>query len=303
MQTMQTVDTGVPVLIIDDDRAYVEALHRNAQRFGIELRHAGNLEDAREIVLGDAGAQLCGVILDVICLRERGQRVPDNSFIIAASRFLADKAPHLPAVVLTGEPAQYKNLSELFRGTMAVFSKGKGEDDLLRFLAGEAAKLDGLKYRTRHPEVFSVVGRYLTPEAEQELIGIFKQLESNDLNIIRAMLGSLRRLQETVYLTLNRVNKTWVPDQLIVGEIKVTYIYKHLAEQGLVERYRIIDRFSELIYKITSDNGAHATSVPPRYLPTRYTVQAVTCAICDLLLWFGSVMAAQETAPDFYKEV
>jgi EAL domain-containing protein (putative c-di-GMP-specific phosphodiesterase class I)/ActR/RegA family two-component response regulator len=180
---MQTVDSGVPVLIIDDDRKYVEALHRNAQRFGIVLRHAGNLEDAREIILGEEGAQLCGVILDVICLRERGQRVPDNSFIIAASRFLADKAPHLPAVVLTGEPAQYKNLSELFRGTMAVFSKGTGEDDLLGFLAREAAKLDGLKYRSRHPEVFSVVSRYLTAETEQELIGIFKQLESTPLRI------------------------------------------------------------------------------------------------------------------------
>lgn len=293
---MQTVDTGMPVLIIDDDRAYVEALYRTAQRFGIVLHHAGNLEDARDIILGDTGSQLCGVILDVICLRERGQRVPDNSFIIAASRFLADKAPHLPAVVLTGEPAQYKNLSELFKGTMAVFSKGRGEEDLLRFLAAEAAKLDGLKYRSLHPEVFSVVARYLNVEAEQELIGIFKQLESSDLNTVRALLGSLRRLQETVYLTLNRVDKHWVPDQLITGEIKVTYIYKHLAEQGLVERYRIIDRFSELVYKITSDNGAHAASVPPRYPPTRYTVQAVTCALCDLLLWFGEVMSSLEKA-------
>lgn len=300
---MQTVDTGMPVLIIDDDRKYVEALHRTAWRFGIELRHAGNLQDAREMIDGDEGAKLCGVILDVICLRERGQLIPDNSFIIAASRLLAEKAPHLPAVVLTGEPAQYKNLSELFKGTMAVFSKGTGEEDLLRFLAAEAAKLDGLKYRSRHPELFRVVNLYLNTEAEQELIGIFKQLESNDLNIIRAMLGSLRRLQETIYLALNRVHKSWVPDQLITGEIKVTNIYKHLAEQGLVERYRIIDRFSELVYKITSDNGAHATSVPPRYPPTRYTVQAVTCALCDLLLWFGTVMDSQKTGSDFNKEV
>lgn len=300
---MQTTAAGIPVLIIDDDRAYVQALHRTAQKQGLALWHAGSLEEARDIILGERGAQLCGVILDVICLRERMQRVPDNSFIIAASRFLADKAPHLPTVVLTGEPAQYKNLSELFKGTMAVFSKGRDENELLRFLSAEAAKLDGLKYRSRHPEVFAVVDRHLTPEAEQELIGIFKQLENNDLNIVRALLGSLRRLQETVYLTLNRVDKQWVPDPLVVGEIKVTSIYKHLAEQGLVERYRIIDRFAELIYKITSDNGAHATSVPPRYQPTRYTVQAVTCGLCDLLLWFGGVMASLDGGGDFNKQV
>jgi hypothetical protein len=57
-----------------------------------------------------------------------------------------------------------------------------------------------------------------------------------------------------------------------------------------VERYKTIDRFAEMIYKITSDNGAHTPHANPKYLPTRYSVHAVTFAMLDLLLWFGGLM-------------
>jgi hypothetical protein len=62
------------------------------------------------------------------------------------------------------------------------------------------------------------------------------------------------------------------------------------VEKGVVERYRIIDRFAELIYKITSDSGAHSPYADPKYSPTSYTVRAVVFALLDLLSWFGTVM-------------
>jgi hypothetical protein len=42
-----------------------------------------------------------------------------------------------------------------------------------------------------------------------------------------------------------------------------------------VERYKIIDRFAELIFKVTSDHGAHVPYAVPKYQPTRYTVRAL----------------------------
>ena len=56
-------------------------------------------------------------------------------------------------------------------------------------------------------------------------------------------------------------------------------------QPGTVTPNKIVDRFCELVYKVTSDNGAHTTYQNPKYPPTRYTVQAVICAMLDLILW------------------
>jgi hypothetical protein len=39
-----------------------------------------------------------------------------------------------------------------------------------------------------------------------------------------------------------------------------------------------------MVYKVTSD-GIHVLDGDGRAMPTRYTVQAVTFALLDLLLW------------------
>jgi ActR/RegA family two-component response regulator len=133
------------MLIIDDNRPYVEALYRDAQRYGITLVHAGNLEDGRDCFERQDGWSLTGVILDVKCLKERTQQVPDNSFLTAAVRYFSEKAPHLPMVVLTGEPDQYHNMRELYAGTLQVYSKGRDEEVMLAFLRDAAGRLDYVK--------------------------------------------------------------------------------------------------------------------------------------------------------------
>jgi DNA-binding response OmpR family regulator len=76
----------MPMLIVDDNRRYAEALFRDAQRHGILLRHAASLQEARELFEGPEGGSLTGIILDVKCCKEKHQGVPDNSFIVAAVR-------------------------------------------------------------------------------------------------------------------------------------------------------------------------------------------------------------------------
>jgi len=287
--------TYVRILIIDDSLPYVEALHRDAQRFGITLVHAGNLEDGRDIFEHQNGWSLAGIILDVKCLKERNQQIPDNSFLTAAVRYFSGKAPHLPMVVLTGEPDQYHNMRELYAGTLQVFSKGRDEEAMLAFLNDAAGRLDYVKIVTEYYDVFSVVRTYLDSEAEQELLICLRGMKNGDAAGTRNILGCLRRLQERVYIALSRHDANLVPSQFVSGEINLVACYKHLVAKGVVERYRIIDRFTELIYKITSDNGAHTSYSVPKYPPTTYTVQAVTYALLDLLLWFGQIMAGTAT--------
>ncbi len=287
-----TGNNSIPLtfLIIDDSTPYVESLFRDAQRLGIHLLHARSLEEGKERFGGREGGKVAGIILDVKCLKEKGQEVPDNSFLIAALKYFGEKAPHLPIVVLTGETDQYRNLKELYAGTMRVFSKGRDEREMLDFMTAEAQNIEWLKIVRQYGDVFEDLADYLGTEAERELMSCLKNMQSDDFTVIKNSLGCLRRIQEKIYIALSRADGGMVPPQYVEGEINVIAAYKHLAEKGYVERYKVIDRFAELVFKITSDSGAHSPHANPKYPPTRYTVQAVTFALLDLILWFKQVM-------------
>lgn len=277
------------ILIIDDSTPYVESLYRDAQRLNIHLLHARSLEEGKEL-FEKKGRMAAGLILDVKCLKEKRQEVPDNSFLIAALKYFNEKAPHLPTVVLTGETDQYRNLKELYAGTLRVYSKGRDEREMLSFLIGEAENLEWLKIARQYQDVFEGLADYLGVEAEQELVSCIRTMQSDDPTAIKNNLICLRRVQEKIYMALNKIDKTLVPSQYVDGEINVIACYKSLSEKGHVERYKIIDRFAELVFKITSDSGAHTPHENPKYPPTKYTMQAVTFALLDLLLWFKQMM-------------
>jgi len=276
------------ILIIDDATPYVESLHRDAQQHAIRLLHARSLEEGREI-FREAGG-VAGVILDGKCLKEKGQEVPDNSFLSAAIKYFGEQAPHLPLVVLTGETELYRNLSDLYAGTLPVFSKGGDESAMLTHLLAEANKLDWLKIVTQYREVFEGLSELLGREAEKELISCLMHMGSTDRTVIKNNLSSVRRLQERVYIVLHKNRPALVPAHLVASEVNVVGIYKGLVEKGAIERYKVIDRFSELIYKVSSDNGAHTPFANPKYPPTKYTVQAVIFALLDLVLWAKEIL-------------
>jgi len=280
--------TTLTMLIIDDATPYVESLHRDAQRSAIRLLHARSLAQGREIH-GREGRGIAGIILDGKCLKEKDQEVPDNSFLGAAIKYFGEKAPHIPLVVLTGETDLYRNLSDLYAGTVRVYSKGRDEKEMLSHLIGEAHKLDWLRVVGQYGDVFAGLSERLGGGAEQELISCLTNMGSDDQTVIKNTLICLRRLQEKIFIALQQADPGLIPAHLVTGEVNVVGIYKSLAEQGAIERYKIVDRFSELVYKVTSDNGAHTPYQNPKYPPTKYTVQAVTFALLDLVLWFKSV--------------
>ena len=277
------------LLIVDDDKDYVESLNRDAQGYRIILKHVCNLEEGKKFLESKEGRSICGVILDVICMKNKEQKVPDKSFITAALKYFNQKLPNIPIVVLTGVTDEYKSLKDHYDGTETVYSKGRDESDMLLLLRDKAQELERVKILNKYSDVFEIIENYLDDEAEEELINCLKNMNSSDFPTIKNNLSCLRRLQEKVYIALNKVDYNLAPIEYIENGIDVTKIYKHLAEKGHVKRKSIIDRFAEVIYKITSDNGAHTPYENPDFPPTKYTVQAVTYALLDLLLWFKTV--------------
>ncbi len=294
------------MLVIDDDEQYVDALFRDGQRYGIALRHVASLEAGKEIIEGDEGKTLCGIILDVECYKHRNQETPDGSFIIAATKYFTERAPDLPLVAITGVQPLFERYQRDFDGIWQVYRKGRDEAAMFACLRKSAEELGWVKIVNRYPDVFGVVERHLGSDAHGELLDCLVNMQATALPRIRGNLANLRSLQEKIYLALHRIEPEMVPAQFIQTRqggdkscVDVARILEHLkggydphAQRNTGRVYlhyrSILYRFSEMVYKVASD-GIHAIDEGGAFRPTAYTVQAATFALLDLLLWFGSV--------------
>ena len=281
------------VLIIDDDPSFVAGLQLDANPFRIRLEHTTNLEDGL-LKLQERGEKyFSGVILDVICLKDRKQQIPDPSFISKAMEELNRLAPSLPKVIITGEPTRAESLKPIFAGNTSVYHKSAEQiEEMLAYLVKQCENLPRLKFAKKYPDIFSIFDDgHLGPNEEQALIECLEKMNSFEPNDITRNLASLRRLQEAIYKAINKVSPDVVPTNLIdENGPKCRPIMKHLKAREYVEDSKIIDQFSDAIYSISSDYGVHVPNTRPEYPPTRYTVQALTFAMLDQLLWFKGIV-------------
>jgi len=87
-------------------------------------------------------------------------------------------------------------------------------------------------------------------------------------------------------------------------DIKYWDIHKHLSgnktrdnnyNPTTTEYYSgVIESFSDCIYKVSSDNGAHNPYGNPDYKPTVYTVTALTNQLLDFLLWYKALITKEQ---------
>jgi len=253
------------------------------------------LEEGKRFFEGKEGKSFAGIILDVLCSQKEGELELHSSFITAANSYFDKNAPHIPRVILTGEPDQYKGLKDLYKDTMNVYSKSVNENEMFDFLFSEAQKSDYVKIVNKYAVVFDVFEKdYLDCEAEQELIDCIKNMKSADFTVSKNTLGCLRRLQEKIYIAINRNDPKMVPAEFIEKGVNVRSIIYHLTEKGYVDRYSIIDKSAMHIYSIASNNGAHTPYESSSYKPTKYTVQSIVFAMMDLLLWLKEVMESHK---------
>jgi ActR/RegA family two-component response regulator len=294
---MSKIKSGKPlnVLIIDDDSSFVVGLQRDANdpRFRIRLDHATNLEDGL-LKLQERGEKyFAGVILDVICLKDRKQQIPDPSFISKAMEEFNRRAPSLPKVILTGEPTRAESLKPIFAGNTSVYHKSAEQiEEMLAYLVKQSESQLRQKFAKKYPDIFSIFDDgYLGANEEQALVSCLEKLDHYEATVISDNLGRLRKLQEAIYLAINKINPNIVPMGCIEKNgPNCRSIMRHLKTKQYVEESKIIDRFSDSIYSISSDYGVHVPNTRPEYPPTRYTVQALTFAMLDQLLWFKSII-------------
>ena len=298
---------SLTMLVIDDDERYVDALFRDARRVGIRLVHAASLEEGRGVMEGAEGAGICGVILDVECYKRRDEATPDSSFIIAATKYFTEKAPHLPVVALTGVQTLFERYVKDFAGIWEVYKKGRDEAAMLKRLRERAMELEWVKIVGRYPDVFRVVDSFLGADTRQSLIDTLRTMDVAAPAGIRGNLANLRSIQEKLYIILHQYRPDMVPRRFVYYEqgdqplksVNVAAILEHLKGnfdlrsqklQGEVFlHYRSpLYRFSELVYRVSSD-GIHALDEDSADKPSRYTVQAVAHALLELILWLGRV--------------
>jgi hypothetical protein len=275
------------MLIIDDDTKYVESLHEDAQRSQILLTHKDNLEDGQLFLKSSKARKLSGVILDVVCMTGKDDEVAKSSFITEALDFFARDASHLPVVILTGEPDQYKNLSELFKHKK-VYSKGRDEEEMLFFLKEEALKLDRVKTINKYKDIFEITEEYFDADTEDALINCLSTLNVSDKTQINNNLACIRRLQEKIYIELNKRKPDLVPTEYIGGDVTVRDILKHLREGSCVDKKT--NDFAYAVYTVCSDFGAHTVNRKQDSSVSKYTVHTIAYALLDLFLWFKKVV-------------
>jgi len=293
------------MLIIDDNKEHVESLNRRAQGHRIMLKHFCNLDEGKKFLESKEGRSICGVILDVICMKNKEQKFPDKSFITAALKYFNQKLPNIPIVVLTGVTDEYKSLKDHYDGTETVYSKGRDESAMLLFLRDKALELERVKLLNKYSEVFEIIEDHFDDDAEEELISCLLNTNSSDFHTMKGTLSCLRILQEKMFVALNKYDDQMVPEEYVSNEennqIRVNFAsilhylkgkYDNTSRSHLGKKYILhdstIDRFMQFVYK-TSSEGIHAIDENISNKPTKYTVQAVTYALLDLLLWFKTV--------------
>jgi ActR/RegA family two-component response regulator len=280
------------VLIIDDDPSFVEGLQRNANPFRIRLEHETNLEDGLLKLQKRGERYFVGVILDVICLKDRKQQIPDPSFISKAMEEFNRRAPSLPKVILSGEPTIAESVKQFYDGNTETYHKSAEQiEEMLSFLVKQSESQSTIKFAKKYPDIFSLFENdYLNHGIEMELVTVLEKMESYEPTVISSNLARLRRIQEAIYLALNKLD----PSIVLTSDIdkngpQCRKIMGHLVHKGYVERDKIVARASDLAYSLACDYGSHVSNTTPDYSPTKYTVQMCTFAIFDLLTWFKSV--------------
>lgn len=292
-------EKGSPIklLVVDDQVDFVEkTLKREARSKRILLEHATNLEDAVAILQEKGEKAFAGIILDVICLKSRTDQIPDASFIGTAIKTCEAKVPGLPRAILTGEPGTAIKVNELLGGEEKVFIKELSQLNIMfDYFIEQSHKLPHIIIRKQYDDVFEIFERgYLGHDAEQDILNCLLKMTVYDPTVIADNLSRLRRIQEKIYLALNKIN----PQIVLTTDIDTNgancrKIMTHLHRHKYFESDKIIHRFGDLVYSISSDYGSHVPNTFPDYPPTKYTVQALTFAIVDLLLWFKGLMESQ----------
>ncbi|HSW61143.1 MAG TPA: hypothetical protein VLJ60_10105 [bacterium] len=292
----------VYVLMVEDDKEFADNFIRQSSEHNIKVTHVTNLQDMME-TLKKIHRNIATVVLDVKCLKTPDQEIDNPDFIGAAISALDRNYPEVPRAIFTADSTSYDFLEEIMRHEKRFRKTPEGLTSLFSLIKENALNLKFLKIREKHKQVFKIFDdKMLGSHIDNQLIGLLDNMESDNTDVILNNLATIRRIQESVFQAINKSHKSIIPDYLLKDNRDVPFhvINKHLSGNKTRENdYKptsevfydgVVESFSQMIYSVSSDNGAHNPYENPMYSPTKYTVQACVYSLLDFLLWFKDVM-------------
>ncbi|MFD2670964.1 hypothetical protein [Marinicrinis sediminis] len=290
------------VLLVDDKIGFAEELKRSARPHNIDIVHKTNFRDM-EVILPSIASKLTLIVLDIKCLKEPNQPIEGEDFLTIALSLLDEKYKELPRAILTADAEGFSTVKTWFPQEK-LYKKIPGDiEALFNYITQKGLELENIKIKNKYFNVFQIFERgHVDISIENELVNLIKNMHSDDLSQIKSNLVTIRRVQESILQTINKLDKSIVPDSCFKpnNDVKFWDAHKHLGgnkhrrnnhQPTQTEYYSgVIKVFSECVYKVSSDNGAHNPYLNPAYQPTSFTVQAMVYSLFDLLLWFKTTV-------------
>lgn len=294
-------------LIVNDKISFIEPLTLLAkEKENIELYHVTNFEHMKEELPKLVNKISC-IILDVLCLITKDQEKVDENFIGIALTYLNQSFPELPRIIFTGEPGLFSDIKRYHSEEILLTKSIDDRSKLFSLIKEFGDKRDKIRLRHLYSDVFSIFEKsYLSAETENDLINILLQQNNKDFAQIKNNLVAIRRIQECIFQEINKKYPQKLPDENFKENKDILFgkIHKHLKgnksfetdwKPVSTEYYSgVIESFSECIYRVSSDNGAHNPYENPIYKPTVYTVIALTNQLLDFLLWFKAIIIKEQ---------
>lgn len=292
----------VYILMVEDNQEFADHFIKQSFEHNIKVTHVTNLQDMME-TLKKIHRNLATVVLDVKCLKTPDQEIDNADFIGAAISALDRNYPEIPRAIFTADSTSYDFLEEIMRHEKRFRKTTEGLASLFSLIKENAKNLNALKIRERYRQIFKIFDDgFLDVYIDNQLVELLDNMENDSTKTILDNLATVRRIQESVFQAINKSHKSIIPDYLLKDNRDIPFhaINKHLSGNKTRENdYKptsevyysgAIESFSQMIYSISSDNGAHTPYENPMYSPTKYTVQACVYSLLDFLLWFKDVM-------------
>ena len=305
---------AIHILLIDDEQnesAFIKAFQNKARDFGMKITHfqRGKL-GLDELKLNPYKYK--ALILDARCIWDETQQFPDDKFLTRAVAELERLEKELnqtyPTVVNTGYIDAFQQEREFILSRHGeIFEKSTDDESksirIFEFLKDKIENSQEWKYA----DVFEIFDKdYLDATFRAHLLKLLKTSNSDDSTEIKKNLALLRSLQEQIFQTLNKKDNQIVPDRSAKPKVRFWEVQKQLSGnlvnnssdrfikdfQPTTEVFQndSIKNLSECIYKIASDDGSH-NPYENTPLPNKYTVQSLTFAFLEQLLWFKNLMS------------
>lgn len=288
------------VLLVDDDEEFGKNVVAIARSYNIGITQKTNYRDMVQVLEKNA-YKIDHIILDIICLIEPDQEIEKEDFLQKALNYLDQNFRDIPRLILTADQTGYDTMKNYFT-TEKVFRKTK-EDIIAALQHIDQVDTKAFKLRFQYRDIFDIITKNnLLPQVESQLLDLIDKLDSQRYTDLLDNLIKIRRIQESIFQKMNISNKDILPDDLFKGnnDIKFWEIHKHLKGNPTKENnYQpvqkvyyasSVEQFSEMIYKICSDNGAHNTFQTSDFGLSKYSVMAATYSLLEFIRWYGWVI-------------